>query len=213
MTAAGLAVQPISSTPPSSPLCYADNIDATHPLNCDFTLSAGIHTFFAKLSFRLLPYRTYSSLTLAATGGASQTHTHPHSATHSHTWHAANVNPTTATLAIVAGAVQGFDNVNLPADIATTSVAPGTTDANTQDHTHSISGTSILGVAEGASTSITAIALDGTDVTASLGGGPWANDVVDLDLTTLMPVGDGKWHRIALRAAGLGRVVAILRLG
>jgi hypothetical protein len=54
--------------------------------------------------------------------------------------------------------------------------------------------------------------VDGVDKTALLGGGPWIVDTVDLDVSKVLPLGDGLWHYIQLTTAAQGRIVAILKL-
>jgi hypothetical protein len=213
----GLIAQPISSTPPGTPYSFADNIDATHPAYLDFELPANVKPNFAKLSFRFRLYRTYNSFTLSATGGQSVTHTHGHSHTEAaHTHHnsptvgagGAALSINGSTLNMASGPNSGWD---------TDSTTPGATGSDATgasvDHTHTVSGSSTLGVTEGIATTITAIAIDSTNITASLGGGPWASDINGLDITSSMPSGDGKWHTITLTPSGQGRMVAILRLG
>jgi hypothetical protein len=212
---AGLAKQAVSSTPPSTPVPFADNIDATHPAYIDFVLPANLKVNFAKLSFKFRLYRTYNSFSTTATGAETG---HSHSHTHTSAGHTHHNSPTVgaggaalsingSTLNMASGPNSGWD---------TDSTTPGNTGSDatgSSGHTHTVTGTSTLGVTENTATSITAISIDGTDVTASLGGGPWASDIVDLDLTALMPTGDGRWHTVSATPSGQGRLVAVLRLG
>jgi hypothetical protein len=98
-----------------------------------------------------------------------------------------------------------------PINADATSTTPGSTGGASVDHTHSV-GASSLGVGEGTSTTISAIGVDGVDKTALLGGGPWIADTVDLDVSKVLPLGDGHWHRITLTTAGQGRIVAELNI-
>ena len=215
MTSITTALQAISSTPPNTPQGWADNVDSTHPFYLDFELPSGIKPNIAKLSFKFRLYRTYNSYSASATGsdatgesGHSHSHAHSSSITFGATNQAYNI---TTDLNGNLGNQSG-QSVTANGAIGIGTNAAGSS-GHSHSHTHSISGSSTLGVTEGTSTTITAIAIDGADVTAALGGGPWGSDVNGLDITSLMPTGDGKWHTISLTPSGLGRIVAILRLG
>lgn len=181
------------------------------------------------MKFRL--FRTYSSLTLSNTGaGTSHNHGHTHaSAAHQHDLFSFSANIGDVTVFSNWNDGNGHQivlpaNWGAPPNFAAFSTTPGATGSDSTgeaSHTHSVSGTSILGVSEsGTTTTISNIAIDGVDVTAQLpatattpAGGPWANDFVDLDLTSLMPTGNGGWHVVSLTVTGLGRLMSILRLG
>ncbi len=215
------------SIPHNDSWIFEDNVDATHAANLRYIVSKNVtRVVSARLSIHLAPYRTYNNFSATTTLADSNDHvhagaTHVHgSAAHNHTWHAANVNPTTPTLAIVSGAVQGLDNANLPADIPTTTVTPGNTGNPTAGntgiesatHTHLISVTSTLGVTEGATATGVTIGFDGVDATAALGG-PFNADVIELDVRRFLIVTTGVFHTIAMQPSGNGRIEAHLRLG
>jgi hypothetical protein len=213
-----LGLETAGKTP--QPFTFDESIDATHPMYIDFVLPAGIQSASAKLSFRFRLYRATSSTAGGTTGsdagggtGSGTNHVHASAAHTHHNTPSVGGSPTYALsnpagLEVANGPVSGWN---------TDSTTPGNTGIETSHthsegaHTHSVGGSS-LGVAEGASTSVVAIGVDGVDKTALLGGGPWAGATVDLDLTAVLPLGDGGWHYVTLTPAGQGRIVAILKL-
>jgi hypothetical protein len=189
-----------------------DNVDPTHPMNLSYLVPSNAQRVVsARLSWRLHAFRTYSSLTLSNTGGESGVHNHPHTTTHGHSWHIYSA-PGSGPASLWSS-VNTVQEITAGAqDIPTTAVAPGSTDNNTTDHTHSVSGTTTLGIAEGASATGITISFDGVDKTALLGG-PWSTDVVELDVTpflTLRPA--AAWHTITLSSATLGQIESHLRI-
>lgn len=211
-----------------SAMPFDQSIDAGHPMDLYFPISTGYQPPIALLSFKFLPYRSTSSSAGGATGAESAVHSHGHSHTsaasvahshgHSHTWHIAAGAATQAINSAGAGVVQmATVTDDIPTTTVATSTTPGTpgstgSDASNESaiHTHSVGGSS-LGVSEGTSTTIAALAVDGVDKTSILGG-PWAADTVDLDVAAVLPLGDGHWHRITLTTAGQGRIVAVLKI-
>lgn len=166
------------------------------------------------LAFSLLPYRTYSSFTLSATGGASANHTHGmgHTHTHSHTttWLAgASTFPLSATNTGVTGNTSGA-NINTASNNDSTGSSAGSTGTMSVDHTHTVSGSSALGIAEGSVAQGVHVYVDGVDITASLPGGPFgggsAADYGEFDITPFL-LGGG-WHEIKFSSTTLGAIVA-----
>ena len=194
-----------------------DNVDATHPLRLKYVFPQNFQRLVtARLSFSLLPYRTYSSFTVSATGGQSATHTHgvDHSHSHAHTIPiGAGPFANAVGLAGVAGGQllsSTTGNTGAINSDATTSSAP-TSGGASVDHTHTVSGSSFLGVTEGATAAGVTIQFDGADQTAALGG-PWSADIVELDVTKYLPTALGSWHTILLSSTGLGGILSHLRL-
>ncbi len=94
--------------------------------------------------------------------------------------------------------------------IATT--LPFDNTGNESAHTHPVSGSSVLGVTEGATATGVTIAFDGVDATANLGG-PFTTDQIELNVAPYLMTTIGLWHVIAMQPSGLGRIEAHLRLG
>jgi hypothetical protein len=206
-----LALNTAGATPQLIP--YSESVDAGHAMDLDFPLSSGVQPAFAKLSFKFKPYRTTSSFAGGNTGGQSVSHSHP-SAAHGHeTFHALGTQAAVPAMAdlMTDGNANGYALLfSAGVDAVSFSTTPGSTGAGSVDHAHPVGGSS-LGVTEGTSTTITAIGVDGVDKTSLLGG-PWTVDTVDLDVSKVLPLGDGAWHRITLTSAGQGRIVAVLRM-
>ncbi len=180
----------------------------------DFVIPSGVQIPIAKLSFKFRLYRTTSSFAGGNTGGESATHNHGHAhsgPSHNHTWH---IQTGTGPASMQGNLGIVSDTVNAASDVPTTNAGTGNTGsdstANNVDHTHSI-GASSLGVAEGTATTISALLVDGVDKTSTLGG-PWLVDKPDLDISGVLPLGDGLWHTIQLTPAGQGRIVVELKL-
>src|SRR5437773_1945957 len=197
---------------------YPDDADATFPYNFDYVIPSNFQRLVsAKLSFKIRPFRTYNNFSATATQGASNTHTHPHSATHAHS-HG-------HTIPFDAGPFSnavGWDGGNMKVGGGGTSAAinanataasPGTSDANTQDHTHLVSVTSTLGIFEDAAPvnpGLT-VKVDGSDVTTKLGG-PFNSDQVEIDVTQVLATGVKLWHTLALQPNQRVRITGILRI-
>ena len=105
-----------------------------------------------------------------------------------------------------------FGPTTAPVNTDATNTTPGATGGESAPHTHNINVTSTLGVTEGAVATGVAIAFDGVDQTAALGG-PFNADVVELDVRRFLVTSTGLWHVIAMQPTGLGRIEAHLRLG
>jgi len=208
-TTSALQGQPSDATlslPHNDSLWYADNIDATHAANLYYIIPSNTQRIVtAKLSLKLLPYRTYNTLSVSATGTESAGHSH----SHSHTWAVQDgTGIPTANMAFQNSPIKVM-NIG-----GTTGNVPTTTDSTGESatHTHNVSATGVLGVTEGATATGVAIAFDGVDQTAALGG-PFNTDVVELDVRQFFPVSIGAWHLIAMQPSGLGHITAHLRLG
>ncbi len=214
-TVMALQGQPSDATlslPHNDSLWYADNIDGTHAANLYYIIPSNVGRIVsAKLSLKMLPYRTYNTLSVSATGGESVGHTH-------------NVNSHSHDIAIAAGGgspgttswngVSGgglLDSLSGAGHITTNGVAPAT-GGDSVTHTHNVSATGVLGVTEGATATGVTIAFDGVDQTAALGG-PFNADVVELDVRRFFAVSTGAWHLIAMQPTAAGRINAHLRLG
>ncbi|MFI4977544.1 MAG: hypothetical protein ACHQC8_02535 [Solirubrobacterales bacterium] len=204
-------------------LAFPDDCDATHPYNFDFVLPSNFQKMLsARLSWKLRPYRTFSTLTLSATGaGTAHHHTvggeSGHSHGHTHTTKVANAVGAGSVFVPAAntlGANTGADQF-VPTSSDSTG-SSGHTHGNSGDenaHTHSVSGTTVLGIAEDAAPvnpGIT-IAIDGTDFTSALGG-PFNTDVLELDIRPYLPKAVSTFHTLALQPNQRCRVHGILRL-
>lgn len=177
------------------------------------------------LAFSLLPYRTYSSFTISATGGANVGHTHTVGAETGHTHNHGH------NMALGAGGVGGTVNMvapNGPLQLSaggpltdTTTIVNdatgssghnhGTTSSHSVNHTHTVSGSSALGIAEGAVAQGVTVLIDGVDVTALLAtAGPYGSgteaDFGEFDITPY--VLGGGWHEIQFTSTTLGAMVA-----
>jgi|GEM_PF-3459503 len=214
-TTSALQGQPSDATlslPHNDSLWYADNIDGTHAANLYYIIPSNTQRIVtAKLSLKLLPYRTYNTSSGASTGIESGDHSHG-SAAHGHSQHIVTTGVVTADLVGLAGAI-GDNTVGAAYDIPNiNSTTPGSTGGQSADHTHPLNITQTLGVTEGATATGVAIAFDGVDQTAALGG-PFNADVIELDVRQYFPVSIGAWHLIAMQPSGVGRISAHLRLG
>jgi hypothetical protein len=235
----GLSGQPAPpvatiSVPHNDTYANQDNVDSTHALNLDYVIPSNAQRLVsARLSIKLRAYRTYNSFSASTTGaGSSHAHSHNHGShshshshgggSHGHSLHTiagsgGNALQTDGTNILNnAGATLDLSQVNantLTTNSDATSTTPGTDATGEASHTHSISGSSFLGVTEGAVASGVAISFDGVDQTAALAG-PFNADVVELDvLQFIANVPGGGWHTISLLPSGLGRIQAYLRLG
>ena len=224
----GAGPQSTLSIPHVDSWLFEDNVDGTHPANMRYVIPSPTQRIAsARLSIHLAPYRTYNSLSLTSTGAttpatdASGESGHSHS--HAHTIPIAQ-----------SGAASANVNWNGPGTSLTTinNNTGGNTSAINSDatgssghshshnhgsHTHTVSGTSTLGVTEGATASgVTIQFINGktggtVDATVALGG-PFNADVVELDVTRYLPQDKGVWHTVAMQPSGLGRIEAHLRL-
>lgn len=212
------------SIPHNDSWLFEDNVDATHAANLRYVISANVQRVVsARLSIHLAAYRTYNTLTLSNTGNASVDHTHTggttttESANHAHTWPIGSSNFGAANLKDAGAGVSTIDNTG-PFTIGTTtedtlhSHSGGTTSGQSQTHNHTVSGSSTLGVTEGAVATGVTVAFDGVDQTAALGG-PFNADMIEIDVRRFIGLATGVWHVIAMQPSGLGRIEAHLRLG
>ena len=198
----------------------ADNVDPSNPMTVSYLIpSSTQRVVSAKLSWRLNAYRTYSSLSLTATGNASVGHTHA-SATHRHDmFQIGNVPPASTNTTWFAGPSAANPIVLITPNVGTTSpletydTSPGATGGQSVTHTHTVSGSTTLGIALGASATGITIQFDGTDHTAALGG-PWSTDVVELDVTPFIALTPtAAWHVISLGSTTLGQIETHLKIG
>lgn len=190
-----------------------DDGDATHPIFIDYIPPAVATTFGrATLSWKMRAFRSTANLNPSSVGNEAS-HTHG-SAGHAHT-----IGSSPSGSSDLTGFIQysdgGTGNILMggsvgPNTLVSFSTTPGATGTGSS-HTHSLTGTAQQAVTDGASATVTALAIDSQDFTAALGG-PWAGDVVELDITAVLPLKTGQWHTIQLTLSGLGRVVSMLRL-
>ena len=191
---------------------FEDNIDSTHAADMYYIIPSNTQRIVsARLSLKLLPYRTYNTDAGANTGNTSNNHSHG-SAAHAHTIPIDTGTAAANNLGYNGGGVHIATTIGSGGGTApTNSTTPGSTGINNSDHSHAISVTSTLGVTEGATATGVAIAFDGVDETAALGG-PFNADVIELNVRPYLSVSLGAWHLIAMQPSGLGRISAHLRL-
>src|SRR5450756_1360731 len=81
-TTMALQGQPSDATlslPHNDSLWYADNIDGTHAANLYYIIPSNTQRIVtARLSMKMLPYRTYNNFSATTTGGTSNNHNHGH---------------------------------------------------------------------------------------------------------------------------------------
>lgn len=212
---AAIQGQPASaliSIPHNDSWLFEDNLDATHPGNLRYIISANVQRVVsARLSIHLAPYRTYNSLALTVTGNASVTHNHASTGHfHSGTFVA---NPSTSFPVYQdAGTNLSAPGVTGTMSNLTDSTTPGATGNASATHTHNVTGSSTLGVTEGTTASGVTIAFDGADQTAALGG-PFNADAIELNVLPYLATAKSVFHVIAMQPTSLGRIEAHLRLG
>src|SRR5665213_487223 len=181
---------------------FEDNVDSTHPANLRYVIASTTQRIVsARLSIHLAPFRTYNSLSISATGAGSSHH-HTTSVT---TGNASN----THSLRHDGGAGTWTLDDGSSLVVQTTAFDNS---GNEATHTHSVSGSSVLGVTEGATATGVTVAFDGVDATAALGG-PFTTDQIELNVAPYLISTQGAWHVIAMQPSGLGRIEAHLRLG
>ncbi len=178
-----------------------DNVDVGFPMRINYLIpSLTQRVTTAKVSWKLMAYRTYSSISLSTTGaGSSHGHGgesgHSHSHSHSEAAHAHHNTPAVggpgaftlsngSGLQVASGPAGGWntDNGNGGGTGGDATGSSGHGHSNEASHTHSVSGTTTLGIATGTTATGLTIQFDGVDQTAALGG-PWSTDVVELDVT------------------------------
>jgi len=201
-----------------------DNVDVGFPMRVNYLIPSLVQRVTtAKLSWKLMAYRTYSSISLNSTGTESAGHVHGtggetgHSHNHGHSWHIASSAGTATMRSDGAGGV--LDNTYSASDVGTTTNANGSSGHNhgnsggeSATHTHSVSGTTTLGIATGTTATGLTIQFDGVDQTAALGG-PWSTDVVELDVTQfLVSSPTAAWHAITLTSLTQGQLETHLKI-
>lgn len=192
---------------------FEDNVDATHPANLRYIIAANTQRIVsARLSIHLAPYRTYNSLSLTATGTESTGHTHG-SAAHNH-----NLVTASGAFSDTIGYNGAGNNTLLSASAHTDTTAiasatPGATGGESGTHTHTVSGSAVLGVTEGAVATGVTLSFDGGPDVSPNFGGPFTVDQIELNVAPYLVSTIGVWHTIAMQPNGLGRIEAHLRLG
>src|SRR5467141_961303 len=196
---------------------YPDDADATFPYNFDYVVPSNFQRLVsAKLSIKVRPFRSYNQFSSSQTGDTSLSTLGEsgHSHSHSHVWtlfHFGYVNPVTS---------DGTGNLGDNTGGADHSVPTNTNAAGSSGHTHNISAhhhslsiTSTLGVFEDTAPvnpGIT-VAVDGTDVTAKVGG-PFNSDQVEIDVTQVLKTTVKLWHTLSLQPNQRVRITGILRI-
>jgi hypothetical protein len=225
------------SIPHNDSWLFSDNVDATHSLNLRYVIASNVQQVVsARLSIHLAPYRTYNSFALTTTGTdstAGSAHHHGvgiesgHSHGHVHTLtfrHGAGFG---ATLGLysetngqqistdqAAGRNDGGNTLNNDSTGSSGHTHGNSADENahTHSHNHTVSGSSTLGVTEGATATGVTLTFDGGADQSGQFGGPFTTDQIELNILALLPVTRGTYHVIGLQPSGLGRIDAHLRL-
>lgn len=205
----GLPANATVSLPHNDSWLFEDNVDGPGGFagNLRYVIADNTQKIVsARLSIHLAPYRTYNSLTLSSTGTQSAAHTH-------------NFTPSVTTGNVALTHTLRNDNTGIwslddgaSRFVGTTNFDAGTTGTQNANHTHTVSGSSTLGVTEGAVATGVTISFDGLDQTTALGG-PFNADVIELNVRPYIGTTQGVWHTIAMTPSGLGRIEAHLRLG
>jgi hypothetical protein len=199
------------SVPHNDSWLFEDNVDSTHAANLRYIIPANTQRIVsARLSLHLAPYRTYNSFTLSSTGvnaAAESGHTH----SHGHTWPVGGGAGSFTLNWDGAGNVGNSGGAGSAGNVTATTNAAGSS-GHSHSHSHTVSGSSTLGVTEGATATGVTVAFDGVDHTADIGG-PFNADAVELDVHPYLGTTLGTWHVISMQPSGLGRIEAHLRLG
>jgi hypothetical protein len=226
-TTSALQGQPADATlsiPHNDSFPFEDNVDATHPANLRYIISKNVtRVVSARLSIFMAPYRTYNSFTVATTGGASVRHSHGsesgHSHSHAHSLSIAALGSSPSVHVGFNGSVPPLQHDGTGTITDSSSVngnAAGSSNhlhgSDSPDHSHSITGSSLLGVTEGTVATGVTVSFDGVDATVALGG-PFNADVLELDVRRFIQTAIGVKHTIAMSPSGNGRIEAFLRLG
>jgi hypothetical protein len=205
---------------------FPDDCDSTHPWNCDFPLPSNFQNILsARLTWKLRAYRTFNTITGTNTGNESVGHVHGtggetgHSHNHSHTipidspavGQAVSFNGAGTNLSSGSG---GANTAAINANAAGSSGHNhGNTGGVSADHTHPLNLAQTLGITEAAAPVNPAITItvDGTDVTSKVGG-PFNNDVIELDIRPYIGKAAGALHLVSLQPNQNCRVHGILKL-
>lgn len=187
-----------------------DDGDAAAPIRIPYLVPGSLGAIIkVTLSWYRLPFRSTvnlnpSTISTDATQESGHTHSHSH------------------TIPIDFWGPSGAPNMSWPVggNHFGSGAGPGTAPTNpdatwssghTHAHTHTLSGSSAQAVTEGPRSNVNSVLVDGLDKTALLGG-PWMNDQVEMDITSVFAVAAGVWHVIELKLAGLGRLMTLLRV-
>lgn len=196
---------------------YPDDADATFPYNFDYVIPSNFQRLVsARLSIKIRPFRSYNQFSSSQTGDTSLTTLGESGHSHSHS------HSSTVTTGAANARIDAFSSGWETTAVSGTTVNPSVnTDATgSSGHTHSISAhhhslsiTSTLGVFEDTAPvnpGIT-VSVDGTDVTAKVGG-PFNTDQVEVDVTQVLKTGVKLWHTLSLQPNQRVRITGILRL-
>jgi hypothetical protein len=201
---------------------YPDNCGPGFPFHFDFYLASNLLTVNrVRLSFFLRAFRTdydFSVHGTSAETGHSHSHNHTSAAhSHSHQHNLALAGGGSAnTVSIVSGALNAFsgpvtDTSTVATDATgTTPGSGGTNAAGSSGHTHTVTGTDVVGITEWAVATGVTVKVNGTDRTSALGGGSgFTSNQTELALA-LAWLNLGAWNTIDLTPSGLGRITGHL---
>jgi len=200
---------PIASIDPTKTVDHydRDDGDATHPIGIKYLVPAHANGIIrVTLSWSREPFRSTADLNPSSVAANTTDHNH----SHSHTMLQDNGTnfPTPPNLEwwkdgggnLYGLGAGGFDAVTF-----------GNASGESATHSHALTGSGAQSVTDGPIATITALSLDGIDYTATLGG-PWAGDIVEMDISAVFQKAAGAWHNIVLSLSGLGRVTSLLRI-
>lgn len=189
-----------------------DDGDDTHPARVCYLLPSDVTGVRkAILSWKILPFRSTTSLNPGTIGASTPTADASGSSGHTHT--------IPITGAVFANAV-GWDGAgqNLKGTGGGNTGNINGESGHSHSHTHGSHTHSLTGPLNQAVTdqpppyfNVTGIVIDGKDVTAALGG-PWVGDIIELDISSVFRKELSTWHVIELDLDGLARVTSYLRI-
>jgi len=200
-----------------------ENVDPNFPGRLYYVIPKNTITILdAVLSFKLLSSRTSNAFTVSgtgfdATGESGHTHNHNHGG-HGHSIHVLGASGQVATL-VGNGGGAGWGDNSQGSNYDTSQIVNSTTPNNdatassghSHNHSHTIDGSSFLGISEGTVAAGVTIQFDGTDQTVALGG-PWNSDIVEMSILKYLPQSQGVWHVVNLTSTQLGQMQTHLRL-
>lgn len=185
---------------------YPDDADANFAYNFDYVIPSNFQRLVsAKLSFKIRAFRSYNQFSATATGAETG-----HSHGHGHSLHVATTVGAANASFVGAGSGLGSSSGGTPFD---TSTVANTDSTGSSGHTHPVSTSSVLGIFEDVAPNNPGITVkvDGTDVTAKLGG-PFQTDQVEIDVTQVLKTTVKLWHTLSLQPNQRVRITGILRI-
>lgn len=197
---------------------YPDNCGPTFPFHFDVYIPVNVLKInYAMLSFKLRAFRTDYDFSVHGTS-AETGHSHSHTHTGPSHTHGLNIIGGAAGTAITSSAGGPLRDAAAGPYTDTNTVNAGGTGATggnaagSSGHTHTVTGTDVVGITEWAVATGVTVKVNGTDRTAALGGGAgFTTDQTELpfDVTWL---NIGAWNTIDLTPTGLGRIMGHLRV-